>query len=169
MTGTSFWYGETIKEPLHRKVWTVMKIWYGAAGICVNERSELLMVLEGGHGNDGKWSIPTGGLEKNETPEECVLREIEEETGYATEVISKIKVKKGVYEHFDLAYEVHYFSVNIIGGEAKIQDPDQLIFDIAWKSTDELRKLELSYPEDRDELLSFIITELSSPNRKTTV
>lgn len=144
-----------------------MKTWYGAAGICVNERSELLMVLEGGHGDGGKWSIPTGGLEKGETSEECVLREIEEETGYAAEIISKIKVKKGIYEHLNLAYEVHYFSVKIIGGEAKIQDPDQLIFDIAWKPAEELRTLELSYPEDRDELVLFL-TGLSSPTKTTT-
>lgn len=145
-----------------------METWYGAAGICVNEHSELLMVLEGTTEEDGKWSIPTGGLEKDETFEECVLREIEEETGYAAEILSKIKVKKGLYEDLNLAYEVHYFAVKIIGGEAKIQDPDELILDIAWKTTEELSILELSYPEDRSELLSFLSPPITMTETPTT-
>ncbi|WP_341201010.1 NUDIX hydrolase [Planomicrobium okeanokoites] len=133
-----------------------METWYGAAGICINESSQLLMVLEGETVETQKWSIPTGGLEKGETFEQCVLREIEEETGFTAEILTKLKVKKGVYEHLNIAYEVHYFAVNIIGGEAKIQDPDESILDIAWKPAEELRMLPFSYPEDRDELLSFL-------------
>lgn len=133
-----------------------MEIWYGAAGICINESSQLLMVLEGETVETQKWSIPTGGLEKGETFEQCVLREIEEETGFTAEILTKLKVKKGVYEHLNIAYEVHYFAVNIIGGEAKIQDPDESILDIAWKPAEELRMLPFSYPEDREELLSFL-------------
>ncbi|MFC3212526.1 NUDIX hydrolase [Planomicrobium okeanokoites] len=133
-----------------------MGTWYGAAGICINESSQLLMVLEGETVETQKWSIPTGGLEKGETFEQCVLREIEEETGFTAEILMKLKVKKGVYEHLNIAYEVHYFAVNIIGGEAKIQDPDESILDIAWKPAEELRMLPFSYPEDREELLSFL-------------
>lgn len=145
-----------------------METWYGAAGICVNEHSELLMVLEGTTEEDGKWSIPTGGLEKDESFEECVLREIEEETGYTAEILSKIKVKKGVYKHLNLAYEVHYFAVKIIGGGAKIQDPDELIRDIAWKPAEEVSMLELSYPEDRSELLTFLTSPLALTKTSST-
>lgn len=133
-----------------------METWYGAAGICINKSSQLLMVLEGVTAETQKWSIPTGGLEKGETFEQCVLREIEEETGYTAKILAEIKVKKGVYEHLNIAYEVHYFAVEITGGEAKIQDPDELIVDIAWKPAEELRVLPLSYPEDREELLGFL-------------
>ena len=31
--------------------------------------------------NSGWWLIPGGGLEEGETPETCVIREVEEETG----------------------------------------------------------------------------------------
>ena len=31
--------------------------------------------------NSGWWLIPGGGIEEGETPEECVIREVEEETG----------------------------------------------------------------------------------------
>lgn len=141
-----------------------MKKWYGAAGICVNEQSELLMVLEGGTAEERKWSIPTGGLEADETFEECILREITEETGYAAEIVSKIHIKKGVYKELNIAYEVHYFIVKIIGGDAKIQDPEGLIHDIAWKSAEQLSALLLSYPEDRISLLA----HLASPVHPNT-
>lgn len=140
-----------------------METWYGAAGICVNERSELLMVLEGEPEEGPKWSIPTGGLKDGETFEECVVREIEEETGYAAEILSKVKVKTGTYEDLNIAFEVHYFIVGIIRGAAKIQDPDQLILDIAWKSAVELSEMELSYPEDRWELLAFLSDPATRP------
>ena len=140
-----------------------METWYGAAGVCINERSEVLMVLEGETEEGPKWSIPTGGLEDGETFEECVLREIEEETGYTVEILSKIKVKTGTYEDLNIAFEVHYFIAGILGGEAKIQDPDQLILDIAWKSAAELSEIELSYPEDRCELLAFLSEAATRP------
>ena len=133
-----------------------MKTWHGAAGICINEKSELLMVLEGRLEKEEKWSLPSGGLEENETFEECVIREIAEETGYIAEVIKELKIKRGRYEDIDIAYEVHYFSVKVTGGQAQIQDPDNLIRDIEWKSEEQLRTLELNYPEDREELISHL-------------
>ncbi|TWT02527.1 NUDIX hydrolase [Planomicrobium sp. CPCC 101079] len=131
-----------------------MEKWLGAAGICLNDKNELLMVLEGRLEGAGKWSVPTGGLADKETFEECAVREVREETGYKVEVVEKLKVKSGVYEDIQIAYEVHYFSMKIIGGKAQIQDPDRLIMDIAWKAQAEIRSLDLNYPEDREYLLA---------------
>jgi ADP-ribose pyrophosphatase YjhB (NUDIX family) len=115
--------------------------WFGSSGICINENGELLMVLQGKPEEDKAWSVPWGGQEKNETFEECCVREINEETGYVAEVVDEIKVKKGIYEEINISFEVHYFLVKIVDGERKIQDPDNLIYDVAWKNIDELRNL----------------------------
>jgi len=40
-----------------------------------------------------------------------------------------------------------------------LQDPDELILDIAWKSADELDELEMSYPEDV-EFLKALLAEV---------
>lgn len=133
-----------------------MKIWYGAAGICINDKSELLMVLEGRPESEAKWSIPSGGLEENETFEDCVIRETAEETGYIVEVIKELGIKRGKYEDLDVVYEVHYFSVKVTGGQAQIQDPDNLIREIEWQSEEQLKILELNYPEDKEELISHL-------------
>jgi ADP-ribose pyrophosphatase YjhB (NUDIX family) len=130
--------------------------WFGSSGVCINENFELLMVLQGKPEEEKTWSVPSGRKENNETFEECCVREIKEETGYIAELVSKLKVKKGVYEEFNISFEVHYFLVKIVDGERKIQDPDNLIYDIDWKNIDELKELNLSFPEDRDFLIDCI-------------
>ncbi len=38
----------------------------------------------------------------------------------------------------------------------KIQDPDELIHEIAWKGIDEMKELTLSFPEDYEILNKYI-------------
>jgi len=139
-----------------------MQKWFGSSGVCINQNAELLMVLQGKPEEEKMWSVPSGGQENNETFEECCIREIEEETGYIVEVVDQIKVKRGIYEELNISFEVHYFLVKIIGGERKIQDPDNLIYDIAWKSLEELKTLDLGFPEDRDFLIDYLNNEYHS-------
>jgi len=134
-----------------------MNVWKGAAGVCINSEGKLLMILQGKPHEDKKWSVPAGGLEAGETIEECCIREMAEETGYSAEVGEKIYVKEQDGDEFDRV-EVHYFLTTIIDGEMKIQDPDGLIHDIAWKSRDELEELDLCFPEDRKFLLNCLET-----------
>ncbi|MES9683871.1 DNA mismatch repair protein MutT [Bacillus sp. AFS001701] len=131
-----------------------MEKWIGATGICINRKGQVLMVLQGKPDEQKLWATPSGGLEQNESIEECCKREIFEETGYEVEVIKQLFIKEGISYGFQV--EVHYFEVRIIGGNAKIQDPDQLIYDIAWKSADEILEIELSFPEDRNLLIDLI-------------
>jgi ADP-ribose pyrophosphatase YjhB (NUDIX family) len=133
-----------------------MKRWLGTAGLCVNDQKELLMVLQGNPDERKKWSVPSGGLEANETIRDCCRREIEEETGFQVEVGNEIRVKMGSYEAIQTAFEIHYFSAKVRGGIMKIQDPDHLIYEIAWKSSDEIKSLELTYPEDREFLINYL-------------
>ena len=134
--------------------------WVGASGVCLNEYGELLMVLQGKPEEEKKWSVPSGGLEGSETPAECCIREMEEETGYIAEAAELLMVKKGLSEGIDMAIEVHYFKVNILAGELNIQDPDQLIHDAAWIPFEELKTLDLCFPEDRGFLIEYMTKEM---------
>lgn len=134
-----------------------VKKWFGSSGICINEKGQLLMVLQGRPDEGKLWSIPSGGKEEDETFEECCMREIEEETGYITEIVKEIKVKRVKYEELDIAAEVHYFVARVVDGQRNIQDPDHLVYDVAWKGSDELKTLELTFPEDRDLLIEYIL------------
>ncbi|MEK3856209.1 NUDIX hydrolase [Cytobacillus sp. FSL H8-0458] len=124
-----------------------MKKWLGSAGVCIRG-DKVLMVLQGTADEPKRWSVPSGGLEEGETFEECCIREVREETGF------EVKVIRPIYKKESSGVEVRYFEVEIIGGKATIQDPEHLIYDIAWKSIEELKALELSFPED----LAFLIT-----------
>ena len=126
-----------------------MKKWFGAAGICVKEQ-RVLMVLQGKVEEPKLWSIPSGGLMKGETFEECCIREVREETGYDIKIIRPLFKKETEY------VEVQYFEFAIIGGSEEIKDPDNLIYDIAWKSIEEINKLDLSFPEDRNLLIHWL-------------
>ncbi|MFT4417198.1 NUDIX hydrolase [Fredinandcohnia humi] len=131
-----------------------MGTWFGAAGICINEHNELLMVLQGKPDEKKLWAVPSGGKEGQESFEECCIREIREETGYDVEIVQSLHIKKGIT--YGIPVEVHYFEVQIIGGESSIQDPDGLIYKVAWKSEEETAHLELSFEEDRDFLLTYL-------------
>lgn len=70
------------------------------------------------------------------------------------EVVNKIYEKEGIT--YGIPVYVHYYFVKKIGGSMKIQDPDELIHEIAWKRVDEMKELALSFPEDYEILNTYI-------------
>ncbi|MGP4081906.1 NUDIX hydrolase [Pseudalkalibacillus sp. R45] len=117
-------------------------MWKGSAAVCIKDQ-KLLMVQQG---EEKLWTVPSGEKFVEECYEACCLRELEEETGYLGDIQRSLFVKKG--QSFGIDITVHYFRIQIIGGEMKIQDPDELIHDIKWVSLKELQTLDLSFPED---------------------
>ena len=125
-----------------------MANWNGAAGVCLNERDEILLVLMKAPEEDSKWSVPASGLEAGETLEQCCEREFEEVTGLSVKAGEILKTRDGNYEDAAVSFDLHYFRVEVTGGELIIPKDDFLIEDIAWKSIEEIEKLELAYPDD---------------------
>ncbi|HFK1550004.1 MULTISPECIES: NUDIX hydrolase [Bacillus] len=115
-----------------------MSIWKGSAAICINSRDEILMVAQEKPNKSELWSVPSGGVEEKETFEECCIREVWEETGYQVQIVQKIHERDGITYGIDV--HVEYFEVKLVGGEKKIQDPDELIQDICWKPISKINK-----------------------------
>lgn len=63
----------------------------GAHGIVLNENGELLLVKRRDY---PVWTLPGGGIDDGETPEQAVVREIFEESGFTTKITKTI----GVYD-----------------------------------------------------------------------
>ena len=83
------------------------KVTIGSFGIITNENDEILLC----HRNDyDLWNLPGGGLEKNETPWDCVIREAKEETGLNVEV-SRLM---GIYSKPNKDELVFMFVCNVI-------------------------------------------------------
>ena len=63
--------------------------------------------------NSGWWLIPGGGLEEDETFEECCIREVEEETGVIVRPVDKFL---HIYEYYeDYRYGGYYFICEVVG------------------------------------------------------
>ena len=63
--------------------------------------------------NSGWWLIPGGGMEENETPEECCVRETEEETGY---IVQPQRQCLTLYEYYEeYRYISRYFICRVTG------------------------------------------------------
>jgi aminoglycoside 6'-N-acetyltransferase len=77
-----------------------------------------------------------------------------EETGYEVRVVRLLHEKRGCHAQID--FQITYFEVEVVGGEATIQDPDQLIHEIAWKSYGEIEELLFCFEEDRQVLLDYM-------------
>lgn len=66
-----------------------------AGGVVYNKKNELLMIFR-----NGRWDLPKGKVEDNESIEECALREVREECGI--QGLSIIKELKDTYHIYRL-------------------------------------------------------------------
>ncbi len=83
----------------------------------------LLGKRRGSHG-DGEYAWPGGHLEFGETIEECIAREIEEETGLVVQPVRPVSMSNVIkYErhYLDIQYLVEYVS-----GTAVVREPDKV-------------------------------------------
>ena len=75
-----------------------------AGGIVQNDEKDLLFIFR-----RGKWDLPKGKMEKNETAEIAAAREIEEETGVKN---LKLKKKAGTTYHIYDEFGKHFLKIS---------------------------------------------------------
>ena len=76
--------------------------------------------------SDGKWTLPGGWADVNQTPAECVVREIMEESGFEARVLKLAAVhdyqrSNRPARHIDSIYKI-FFVCEITGGAARTSD-----------------------------------------------
>ena len=72
----------------------------------------------------GWWLIPGGGLEEGESPENCVIREVEEETGYLVRPLRQFLVMHEYYEEY--CYTGYFFVCEVTGkGQMRLTDAEK--------------------------------------------
>ncbi|MFE6169387.1 NUDIX hydrolase [Viridibacillus arvi] len=128
-----------------------MNEWFGSAAICINENKEVLMVKGS---NSESWAIPSGGIEQGETPEECCIREVKEETGYDIVIEDSLFIKETEIKGYKV--KTYYFKVKKTGESEGINDPDNIIVDAGWKSLRDIQNIQHAYPEDLGVLEEFL-------------
>jgi ADP-ribose pyrophosphatase YjhB (NUDIX family) len=101
----------------------------------------VLMVRER---NDGRWALPGGWADVNQTAGECVIREIEEESGFSARAVKLCAVWDRRRQDHTPPHPFHvykiFFLCEIIGGEPR---PSLETSAIAFFAEDELPDLSL--------------------------
>ena len=120
------------------------KIFYRVAMRAIILQSDKILMVKS---NTGDYKFPGGGVEKGETPEETLRREVQEETGY---ILNEVKEKFGVLIERDrrrrmgcTIFEMtsHYYLCSVIEerGEQHLDKyEEELGFTPIWISLDEV-------------------------------
>ena len=84
----------------------------------------------------GLWELPGGKLEPDETPEECLARELFEEFGIVVRIGDYFAESR--YDYGDKSIKLLAYFVTHLHGEFVLRDHDQMI----WLPAEELTSLE---------------------------
>jgi mutator protein MutT len=114
-------------------------------GAAIIKNGKILITKRGQKAKNekGKWEIPGGSVEFNETLEDAIKREIKEEHGVEIEVQELL----GVFSHIIKKENQHWVSPTYIckikKGVPSILEPEKCA-EIGWFTLEEAKKLKLS-------------------------
>ena len=91
------------------------------------------------------WTLPKGKLEPGESVEDAAVREVHEETGYATEIERRVG-ETAYHDRHGRPKRVTYFAMRPLDGSFA---PNDEVDEARWVSIDEAKRL-LSYSHDRN-------------------
>ena len=128
-----------------------------AGGVVQNDDKHLLFIFR-----RGKWDLPKGKMEKNETAETAAAREIEEETG-----VTNLTLKKKIGDTFHIYDEFgkhflkisHWYYFNCPAKQELLPQTIEDITEVKWFKTKDIKKpVGNTYATIKDILQSFFDT-----------
>ena len=128
-----------------------------AGGIIQNENKEILFIFR-----RGKWDLPKGKIENNETPEICAAREIEEETGVKNLILKhKIGETYHIYEENKtmILKTSHWFYFLSNEQQDTVAQTEEDITEVKWIQTRNIKEpMANTYQNIKDILSVFFDT-----------
>jgi 8-oxo-dGTP pyrophosphatase MutT (NUDIX family) len=100
-----------------------------------------------------RWQLPKGLIDEGETPEIAALREVREEAGIETELLSKIETIEYWYvgdsrgERVRFHKSVHFFLLKYI--EGNVENHDFEVAEARWVKAEEALKM-LAFKSERE-------------------
>lgn len=101
------------------------------------------------------WSLPGGRLEMGESLTDCVVREVQEETGVLVAPVELACVIDAHNQVHDSHFLVHVFSCRVVTGQARANPQDEFVTEARWVHRDEVARY-ITWPIYRDPILAFL-------------
>ena len=108
------------------------------AAILENQKGEVLIAKRKKGKLAGYWEFPGGKIEKGESPEQSLIRELNEEMNLEIEIGDY--VGENVHFYDEVAIRLLAFKGKISGGNIKLADHEEY----AWIDLDDLKKVNLA-------------------------
>ena len=116
-----------------------------AGGLVKNKNDEYLFIFR-----RGKWDLPKGKLDKNETIKDCAIREVQEECGLQKiKIINELMPTYHIYnlKNKQVIKKTSWFEMLYDGTESPIPQTEEDITKVKWfKKQDMIFPLSDSYP-----------------------
>ena len=131
-------YGEEIEE-----IWEdfthMFRVVEAAGGIVSNKEGKILFIHR-----LGKWDLPKGKIEKDESLEQAALREVEEETALQELILEEfVNNTFHVYKERNgdrILKTTYWFKMSYVGKKDPVPQTEEGITEVSWKNQDEIQQ-----------------------------
>jgi 8-oxo-dGTP diphosphatase len=101
------------------------------------------------------WSLPGGRLETGESLTDCVVREVQEETGLLVAPVELAYVIDSHNQVHDQHFLTHVFSCRVVTGTLRVPEADEFVIDARWVRREDVARY-IAWPVYRDPLLAYL-------------
>lgn len=106
-------------------------------GVLVRRADTLLLLRRRGVHGEGTWSTPGGHLNYGESPEECAVREVLEETGVSIDGVRFAGITNDVFEAEGRHYVTLWMEARWASGTARVAAEHEMS-EVGWYALDAL-------------------------------
>jgi len=125
-------------DKLKKEFFKHFKLVKTGGGLIRNSDGEVLLIFR-----RGKWDLPKGKLDDNETLEECAVREVREETGLSQVNLGiELLITYHTYVEFGkhILKESHWFEMTTTLHESLHPQTEEEITEVRWVKRHDLKK-----------------------------
>ena len=147
-------------EALRKAFYKKFTIIQAAGGLVTNDQQEILIIFR-----RGKWDLPKGKLDKDETLEACAVREVQEETGLQqVQLLAPLTITYHTYHEGArfILKESHWYTMKAPGNQTLVPQLTEQITVTKWVTVPQIGEyLTTSYPSVADVLSLYAGNQLN--------